>query len=467
MSRVSENSRSKEQPNIRWGAIIALPILIAGGALTIAKVQLQDITAPPPNEKISRGVNAVGRLEPKGEVIQLSAPIAGTQAASRVEQMFVREGERVKEGQVIAVLDSLNSSQATLEEAKAKLQEARAALVQVKLGSPRDIQAQKAVISRLQAQLNGEKDAQQATIARIQAQLRGETIAQQATVNRLSAELQGQQSVSRASVERQTAEQRNAQVENERYEMLYEQGAISREDRDRRRLSYQTSTQQLIEGQATRTQTIATIQQQIAEARANQIKTIATLRQQLVEARVNRDKTIATLQRQIDEERARLNRLQEVSPSDILVAQAQVSNAIAQVNRAKAQLELSYIKSPIAGEVLKINTKTGETMTSDGIAEIGRTDQMIAIAEVPEDSIGKVRLGQKAIITSENGAFTGELEGTITEIGRKIGKKDVLNTDPAADIDARVVEVKISLPKQYSEKVAGLTYAKVSVEIDI
>jgi HlyD family secretion protein len=77
-----------------------------------------------------------------------------------------------------------------------------------------------------------------------------------------------------------------------------------------------------------------------------------------------------------------------------------------------------------------------------------------------------VRLGQNATITSDNGAFATEFRGTVTEIGRKIGKKDVLNTDPAADVDARVIEVKIALTPEDSAKVAGLTYAKVVVEIN-
>jgi HlyD family secretion protein len=92
---------------------------------------------------------------------------------------------------------------------------------------------------------------------------------------------------------------------------------------------------------------------------------------------------------------------------------------------------------------------------------------MLVVAEIPEDNIGKVRLGQKATISSDNGAFTGQLQGTVTEIGRKVGKRDVLNTDPAADVDARVVEVKISLPREDSERVSGLTFAKVLVEIGI
>jgi HlyD family secretion protein len=468
MSRVSEKSKTREQPTVRWGVVFALPLIITAGVLAIARVQmLRTLNVAPTNTKVAKSVNALGRLEPKGEVIRLSAPTSGISAASRVEQILVREGERVRKDQIIAVLDSLASNQAAVEEAKAKLQESRASFTNVKVVSPRDVQAQKAVLARLQAQLRGETEAQQATITRIEAQLRGEKIAQQATVNRLTAELQGQQNASRATVSRQSAQARNAQVENDRYERLYEEGAISREDRDRRRLSSETADQQLIEGQANRTQIVATLQQQIAEARANQIKTIATLQQQIIEARVNRDKTIETLRRQIDEERAKFNRIEEVRPTDVQMAQAKVSNAIALVRKAEAEMRLSYITAPIAGEIIKIHTKAGENMSPNGIAEIGRTDQMIAIAEVPEDSIGKVRLGQKATISSDNGAFSGELQGSVVEIGRKIGKKDVLNTDPAADVDARVVEVKIALPPQYSQKVAGLTYAKVAVEIDL
>ncbi|BAZ26041.1 HlyD family secretion protein [Kalymmatonema gypsitolerans NIES-4073] len=473
MSRVSQEPRSREQllenekPQIWWLIAVSLPVIVATGVLSIAKMeQLKQLNTPAPSAPVATTINALGRLEPQGDVIKLSAP-AGLSGTSRVEQIFVKEGERVKRNQIIAILDSFSSNQAAVEEAKAKLQEARANLANVKAGSPRDIQAQSAVIARIQAQLRGELDAQEATIARIEAQLGGEKIALQATLNRIKAELQGQRDAFKATVSRIQAEQRNAQVDAERYEMLYKEGAISEQERDRRQLGKETSTQQLAEAQANQRQTVATLQQQLAEARANQLKTIAILQQQLVEARVNRNKILATLQRQIEEERAKLSRIREVRPIDLLVAQAQVSNAVATMRKAQAQLNLSYLKAPISGEILKIHTKAGESMSANGIAEIGRTDQMMVIAEVPEDSIGKVRLGQRATITSDNGAFSGELQGTVAEIGRKIGKKDVLNTDPAADVDARVVEVKIALTPQDIERVAGLTYAKVVIDIDI
>ena len=146
--------------------------------------------------------------------------------------------------------------------------------------------------------------------------------------------------------------------------------------------------------------------------------------------------------------------------------QAQVTNAIAFMRKAQAELQQSYVKAPSSGEILKIHTKSGEMMGVNGIAEIGQTDQMFVVAEVPEDSISKIRLGQTATISSDNGTFNGQLKGKVTEIGRKIGKKDVLNNDPAADIDARVVEVKIALSPEFNQQVSGLTNAKVTVEIN-
>ncbi|MFM6199745.1 MAG: HlyD family efflux transporter periplasmic adaptor subunit, partial [Dolichospermum sp.] len=351
-------------------------------------------------------------------------------------------------------------------EAKAKMQESRANLAQVRAGFPKDIQAQKFIIARLQAQLAGEKDAQQAMIGRIAAQLSGEKIAQEAAVTRLEAELLGQKESLKATVERVRAEQRNAQVDSGRYEFLYKQGAISQQERDRRQLNAVTTNQQLIESQASLKRAIATIKQQISEARANQVKTLNTLQQQLIEATANRNKTLVTLQRQIDEETEKLNRLLVVSPLNVQVAQAQVTNAIAFMRKAQAELQQSYVKAPSSGEILKIYTKSGEIMGVNGIAEIGQTDQMFVVAEVPEDTISKVRLGQTATISSDNGTFNGQLKGKVTEIGRKIGKKDVLNNDPAADIDARVVEVKIALSPEFNQQVSGLTNAKVTVEIN-
>lgn len=429
MSSGTENSRIREQSleksHLWWKIIIALPILFAAGILTKTRLeQMQQTSVSENTQPVATSVNSLGRIEPQGEVIKLSAPLQ-----SRVQKVLIKEGDKIRKGQIVAILDSNDTQKAAVDEAKAKLQEARANLAQIQAGSPREIQVQNTVINRLQAQL------------------RGEIVAQQATINRLEAELRGQRDTLTATVSRISAEQRNAAVDAQRYEYLYRQGAISQQELERRRLGAVTATQQLAESRATRRQTIISLQQQLAEARANL------------------QKTVDTLQKQIEEERTKLNRLLEVRPNDVEIAQAQVSNAIANIRKAEAGLKLSYIMAPISGEVLKLNTKSGEITGVDGIAEIGRTDNMFVVAEVPEDSISRVRVGQKATITSDNGAFAGELNGTVTNIGRKIGRKNTLNNDPAADVDARVIEVKIALSPKDSDKVSGLTNAKVIVNI--
>ena len=59
------------------------------------------------------------------------------------------------------------------------------------------------------------------------------------------------------------------------------------------------------------------------------------------------------------------------------------------------------------------------------------------------------------------------LRGKVVEVGLEINKQDVLNADPAAQFDARVVEVKVQLDQLSSRRVAGLTNLSVQVAIDV
>ncbi|MBE9197120.1 HlyD family efflux transporter periplasmic adaptor subunit, partial [Synechocystis sp. LEGE 06083] len=129
--------------------------------------------------------------------------------------------------------------------------------------------------------------------------------------------------------------------------------------------------------------------------------------------------------------------------------------------------DTAVVRAPVDSQVLKIYSRPGEKVSdTNGILDLGITSQMIVVAEVYENDIGRVELGQTAWVTSENDSFGGELEGKVTNIGLRIGKNDVLDSDPAADIDARVVEVKIALSPSASKKVAGLSNAKVVVKIE-
>lgn len=126
------------------------------------------------------------------------------------------------------------------------------------------------------------------------------------------------------------------------------------------------------------------------------------------------------------------------------------------------------MRVPVAGQILKINTHVGEQVNiSEGIVELGRTDQMVAIAEVYETDVGLLQLGQRATVVSEHGGFDGELHGVVDHIGMQIKKQDVLDADPTADKDARVVEVNVRINPEDNERVSGLTNLQVRITIDL
>lgn len=134
----------------------------------------------------------------------------------------------------------------------------------------------------------------------------------------------------------------------------------------------------------------------------------------------------------------------------------------AQLAQASAELERAHVRSPIEGRVLSVHAREGELVGPEGIVELGQTQRMFAIAEVYEDDVGRVRVGQRARVRSP--AFEGPLTGTVDWIHLKVAKQDALGTDPAARKDARVVEVEIRLDD--SETAGSLTNLQVEVEIE-
>jgi HlyD family secretion protein len=65
---------------------------------------------------VRTAVTALGRLEPKGEVIYLSAPSSAERV--RIQKLFVKEKERVRKGQLIAILDTHDRLVVALQQAK-------------------------------------------------------------------------------------------------------------------------------------------------------------------------------------------------------------------------------------------------------------------------------------------------------------------------------------------------------------
>ncbi len=468
--------KSLNQPG-RWiavgASVIALITLPAGLHYAGMFAQKPPAATTPDGKPIApkpepiKAVTSLGRLEPLGEVIKVSAP-SSLSGAGTIERLMVKEGDPVIVGQSIAIMDSRQRLAAALAKAVEDTKVAQANLAKVKAGAKQgEIAAQTAAIARLKSQLQGDAATYVATRARLQAQLKWDPAAQTGKIEVLNAQLAGEKPTQAATVRRIESQLKNAQVDYQRYQQLYADRAIEATKVDAKRLEVETARQQLAEAKSKYHQMVAMLNQQIIENQATKNKLETTTVQQLAEAKANYDKTLATTKNQITEAEATLSKISEVRSVDVQGAVAELARAQAAVRQAQAELVQAYVRAPIAGAILKVHARAGEVPGAKGIVEMGQTNQMVAVAEIYESDIAKVRVGQTAIVTSESGAFSKQVQGTVTSIGLQIGKKDVLSTDPAADTDSRTVEVKVTIDPTDSQAIKSLTNSKVAVRINM
>jgi HlyD family secretion protein len=340
-----------------WLLLILLAILVGAGGWALVHLNKGQETAAAPaatGSKQTTSIACLGHIEPEDGVMTLGARSLSGQP-SIVAELRVKDGDLVKSGQILAVLNSKEQLESVLRQAEARVNVARNRLAQVKVGAkPSDVAAQQAEIGRLEAELA------------------------------------------------------NAQMEYRRYQQLRQKEVVPASALDPRRLLVETITQSL-----------------------NQAK-------------------------------QRMTSLTEVRQVDVDLAAAELEAALADVNRARAELNQATIHSPVTGQVIRILAWPGEEVGPGGILELAKTDQMYVIAEVAEVDISRVQVGQSALVSSS--ALPTKIKGTVERIGTKIGKNAVLFTDPVSFNDTRVVEVKIRLEE--SKIAAGLIHAQVSVVIN-
>jgi HlyD family secretion protein len=478
-------------------AICCLTAVVLYGCQTTPTSDVATATPAKPN-----AVVALGRIQPLGEVIKLS--VANAQD-SRVDQILVKEGDLVQSNQVIAVLQGIERKQADLRDAltDVKLRQVeldRVARIDVKQSQ---ITAQNAVINRLQAQLITTRKQREAAIIGAQVRLKNaETDYQQRQqlFNNGVGILSAKAKLANAESEYQRrriffqsggstlgtqARLVNAQDEYRRNQQLYQSGAISKSQLDKAiesLTSAQASVQekridtktQLDKAAEDLTSAQAALQEKAIETKIQLEKTNAdllTARETLNERQAELDQTLRTLTAEIQQEQAKLAELREVRPSDVSIAQAQLEKAQIAVEQKRAAVRDSEVRVPIAGQILKINTRIGEQVnTSLGIVELAQTEQMYALVEIPEVDVSKIKEGQPAIITSEYNSFTGEIQGVVENIGLQVGRKqaqEIAGGNPSSDKEARIVAVKVRIAPSDSTKVSKLTNIQVRVRIPI
>lgn len=227
-----------------------------------------------------------------------------------------------------------------------------------------------------------------------------------------------------ASVRRLTWEVEKAKRDLKRAETVFAANAVSERDLDDHRLA------------------VARLQEQIAETNATiqHLQARQTLDELTVKAKIRSIRTAS--------QRAQLA--------------VKVDSLAADVALAAAELERTIVRAPLDGTVLKLFTYPGEAIDREPILLMGGVQQMYAVAEVYETDVRFVMCGRRATVRSP--ALPEPIGGVVDQIGLIVSKNDVLDVDPAAPVDARIVEVRIRLDD--SEVASRFNRLQVQVEID-
>jgi HlyD family secretion protein len=144
---------------------------------------------------------------------------------------------------------------------------------------------------------------------------------------------------------------------------------------------------------------------------------------------------------------------------DIILAARNVDLARANLSRATEDLAAARVVAPRPGTVLEIIARVGEKPSDAGVVKIGDIEQMTAELEVYQTDIAKVAPGQAAELTAR--AMTAPLAGRITRIGQIVGRQSVMSSEPAANADARVVRVTVTLDARSSAQARSFTNLEV------
>ncbi len=464
--------------NRKLVAAIILVVLVLGGVLLTRALKQSKLAAQQTAEEepalpvetqpvkigdIYRSFTATGTVEAKVDVSVVS------KIPGKVAKVYVDEGDAVKAGQLLAVLEhrdllsQLNQARAAVAAAEARLKQAQTGVglqaAQTSTGiASAEAQLQAAEARLQQAQTNAQitttqtvTSVQQAQEALKQAQARLDIIKQGA---RLQQKQQAEEAVHRAQANRDTAKKNL-----DRAQQLLAEGAIAQQQYDAAKLQYDVATANynaavqeldlIREGARSEEIRIAEAQVQqataaLALARANQAQN--DIRQRDVEAAQN----------QVDQARAGLEMAQaaaarnQISEEDVQAARAGLAQAKANVGYLQTQIGYAYIRAPAPGIVAQRNIDAGESaLPGVPLFRLVNNAQVYVRAQIGEVKIGEIDEGQVVKVTVD--ALGGvAFRGTVSEIL------------PIAEPASRAVEVKIRVPNAEGKLKQGM-FARIEI----
>ena len=176
----------------------------------------------------------------------------------------------------------------------------------------------------------------------------------------------------------------------------------------------------------------------------------------------NARSALSRAQERLEQQRLRLHRLKS-APGNPLPSRTEAALAVARAQWTIAQeaLEKTRIRAPIAGTVLQVQAKIGEIaspQSPDPLVVLGDRSLLRVRAEVDERDIGKIAIGQRAVVRAD--AFPGrDFEGRVAAIATIMGPSRVGQRGPQKNSDVEVMEVLLDLAD------AGLLVVGLRVDV--
>jgi HlyD family secretion protein len=295
----------------------------------------------------------------------------GVKTGGRITQILVREGDSVKVGQVVALLED--------EEVDQQLQ---AALAQLTAAQQEEAQARwevSVVQSRIQEAQANLAQAKQDSQGRVR-QAESTVAVRQSEVEQAKAQVVRDQ----AEINRAEAQLKLAQADLNRYAELAEQGVISRQQFDQVKTNVDTTQASLEATRAALTAQIATVktaEQQLQAAQGNLIQNRSTTLNSDI-----RGSQLAAYQQQAEQANARLAE-----------AKARVQVAMATQRQLEKRLDSFKVRSPTEGIVQDRPLEPGAVVSSGKTLLTVIDPQTVYLrAYVPEGDIGKIYTGKPA-----------------------------------------------------------------------
>jgi multidrug resistance efflux pump len=340
---------------------------------------------------------AQGRLE-SDVVVEFFAHSAG-----RIDQVHVREGDKIEAGQALVTLEDDRLKAAHLEAFHAA-ESAKANLEQLQRGTrPELIDKARALVAELKADV----EAAEAHLAEIVRGARPEDI------------VHAEKLLEAAAADAQTAEK------------LYRrstslQGTISASELETHQGDYAA----------------AVALRESRQALLDRLKKGAS-----EEVRAEARSRVASAKARLDQARAELEQLTNgPTAEEIRLAEAQYGQAKAALERAKIELGDAVIRSPLSGVVLRRFCEVGELVHPE-VREpmlVVCDDAALRIRiEVAEGDLYKLREGLPAVITSE-GYIDQQWQGRVTQIAPVMGRKRLFSERPSEKTDVKVLEAWIT-----------------------